>query len=51
MNEPTMNKLVQRLDRLERQNHRLKRIGGLVAVGIAGVVLMGQTSASRMPIY
>ncbi len=42
MNEPTMNNMVLRLDRLERENRRLKRIGALVVVGIAAVVLMGQ---------
>jgi len=45
MNEPTMDKLEQRLDRLERENRRLKRIGVLVVVGIAAVVLMGQSDS------
>ncbi len=48
MNEPTMDKLVQRLDRLERENRRLKRIGALVVVGIAAVVLMGQARLSKV---
>ena len=48
MNEPTMDKLVQRLDRLEKENRRMKRIGALVAVGIAAVVLMGQARSSKV---
>ena len=40
--EPTTEILVQRLDRLERENRRLKRVGFLVAIGIAAAVLMGQ---------
>ena len=42
MNEPTMDKLVQRMDRLERENRWFKRIGLLGLVGIAAVMLMGQ---------
>lgn len=34
--------LTHRLDRLERENRWLKRIGGVVLVGLAAVVLMGQ---------
>ena len=48
MNEPTMNSMVQRLDRLERENRWLKRIGALVVVGIAAVVLMGQAKPSKV---
>ncbi len=48
MNEPTISKLVDRLDRLERENRRLKRIGALVVVGIAAVVLMGQAKPSKV---
>jgi len=48
MNEPTMDKLVQRLDRLERQNRWLMRIGALVVVGITAVVLMGQARPSKV---
>lgn len=48
MNEPTMDNMVQRLDRLERDNRRMKRIGALVVVGIAAVVLMGQATASKV---
>jgi len=49
MNEPTINNIVHRLDRLERENRRLKRIGALVLVGIAAVVLMGQAKPSKVP--
>ena len=45
MNEPTIDKLVQRL---ERENRRLKRIGSLVLVGIAAVVLMGQATPKKV---
>jgi len=48
MNEPTINNMLQRLDRLERENHRLKRIGALVVVVIAAVVLMGQARPSKV---
>lgn len=42
MNEPTRDTLTQRLDRLERQNWRLKQMAGLILVGIAALVLMGE---------
>jgi len=48
MNEPTMDKLVQRLDLMEHQNRHLKRIGSLVLVVIAAVVLMGQAKSSKV---
>jgi len=38
-----------RLDRLEKENRCLKRIGALVVVGIAAVVLMGQAKPSKVP--
>lgn len=34
--------LGQRLDRLERENRRVKRVGAVVLVGIAAAALMGQ---------
>lgn len=42
MKERTVEALAQRLDRLERENRRLKRLtfGGLF--GIAAIILMGQ---------
>lgn len=48
MNEPTMENMVQRLDRFERENRRLKYIGALVVLGIAAVVLMGQAKSSKV---
>ncbi len=47
MNELTLDTLRQRLDRLERETWRLKRVGAAVLVGIATVVLMGQATTSR----
>jgi len=48
MNEPTMNNMVLRLDRLERENCWLKRIVALVLIGFAAVVLMGQAKPSKV---
>ena len=48
MNESTMNNMEQRLDRLERENLRWRRIGFLVLVVIAAVVLMGQAKPSKV---
>ena len=49
MNEPTMETLAQRLDRVEVENRRLKRAGvGALAV-IAAVVLMGQATPPKAP--
>ncbi len=49
MNEPTMETLARRLDKVERENRRLKQ-AGVVALGvIAAVLLMGQaTQDSRI---
>ncbi len=41
MSKPTMESLVQRLERLERQNRRLKQAGALTLALIASVALMG----------
>ncbi|MHC4860297.1 MAG: hypothetical protein ACYTDY_09435 [Planctomycetota bacterium] len=38
----TAHDLADRLTRLERENRRLKRIGGVVLLGIVAVVAMGQ---------
>ncbi len=48
MNESTIDKLVLRLDRLERENRWLKRIGALMVVGIAAVALMGQATPIKV---
>ncbi len=42
MNEPTMETLARRLDRVERENRRLKQAGVVALAVIAAVVLMGQ---------
>jgi len=48
MNEPTMDKLMERLNRLEGENCWLKRIVALVVVVIAAVFLMGQAKVSKV---
>ena len=48
MNEPKLDELVVRLDCLERENRRWQRIGALVLVGIAAVVLMGQAKPRKV---
>lgn len=42
MSKPTIEMLVERLDRLERENRWLKHIRNLMLVGIAGLLIMGQ---------
>lgn len=46
MNEPTIETLAQRLERLERENWWLKHIGSLMLVSIAGLVVMGQSQCN-----
>ncbi len=48
MVEPTMETLARRLDKVERENRRLKRAGVLVLAVIAAVVLMGQATPSKV---
>ena len=48
MIESVLDTLTQRLDRLERQNRRLKRAMALACVGVLGVVLVG-AAAPRVP--
>lgn len=45
MNEPTLDILTQRLDRLERENRRLKRWGALMLLSMSAVLTMGQIPA------
>jgi hypothetical protein len=46
MTDPTLDDLTQRLDRLERENRWLKRMGTGVLVGATAVALMGQRGAA-----
>lgn len=48
MNNPTMETLGQRLDRVERENRRLKRAGIVAVAVIAAVVLMGQATPRKV---
>ena len=45
MNEQS---LVTRVNRLERENRRMKLAGVLVLLGIAAVIVMGQAKATRV---
>ncbi len=47
MNEPTMDNLEQRLDRLDRECRWLKRVGALVLLGMAAMLVMGQAIDRR----
>ncbi len=49
MSEPTMETLARRLDRVERENRRLKRAGVVALAVIAAVVLMGQAMGGKEP--
>ncbi len=44
MNDPTIETLARRLDRVERENRRLKQAGVVALAVIAAVVLMGQAT-------
>ena len=44
MNEPTMEILVRRLDRVERENRRLKRVGVVALAVIATVILVAMAT-------
>src|SRR5574337_355803 len=48
MEEQATNSVVQRLEHLERENRRLKRLGGFLIFGVAAVVLMGETKGARV---
>ncbi len=43
-----MDNLLKRLDRLERQNRRLKLAGSLMLIGFAVLVMMGQAKPSNV---
>jgi len=40
--------LTRRLDRLERENRRLKLVGGLALLGMAALTVMGQTAPTSV---
>ena len=48
MVEPTMEALVKRLNRLERENRRLKRAGVIALAVMTAVVLMGKATAGKV---
>jgi len=48
MNEPTMETLARRVDRVERETGRLKRSGVVALAVIAAVVLMGQVTQGKV---
>ncbi len=48
MNEPTMETLARRLDRVERENRWLKQAGVVALAVIAAVVLMGQATGGKV---
>ncbi len=48
MNEPTMETLARRLDRVERENRWLKQAGVVALAVIAAVVLMGQATTAKV---
>lgn len=47
MDRPTLESVDQRLDRLEWENRRLKRVGVVLLVGLSALPLMGQISPSK----
>ncbi len=49
MNEPTLDTLTQRLDRLERENRRLKLAGVILLLALAAVGAMGQMIPRAVP--
>jgi hypothetical protein len=48
MNDPNMALVTQRLDRVERENRLLKRIGAVTVAFVAAVILMGQATPSKV---
>ncbi len=49
MSEPILNTLTQRLDRLERENRRLKIAGAVLLLALAAVGVMGQVLPKAVP--
>ncbi len=48
MTEPTMETLARRLDRMERENRRMKQVGVVALAVIAAVVLMGHVVGEKV---
>ncbi len=48
MDEPTMDNVLRRLDRVERENRWLKCMGALALIGAAALVIMGQAKPSSV---
>ncbi len=48
MDEPTMETLARRLDRVERENRRLKRAGVMAVAVMAALVLMGHATSNNV---
>lgn len=48
MNPPILEALAERLERMERENRRLKRVGAVLILGIGALVLMAQGKPSRV---
>lgn len=46
MNEQAIDVLVRRLERLERQDRRIKRTGSLLFLGVATALLLGQSQCN-----
>ena len=49
MNEPTMETIARRLDKVERENRRLKTAAVVALAVITAVVLMGQATSKLAP--
>jgi len=49
MAEPTIETLARRLDRVERENRRMKMVGAVALAVIVAVVLMGQAASKLAP--
>jgi len=48
VSDPIHDHLTRRLDRLERENRRLKLLGGLAMLGLAALTVMGQTAPTSV---
>ncbi len=49
MNQAIINNVTQRLEGVEQQNRRLKRVGAAAVATIAVLVLMGQATSPKVP--